>query len=76
MQHNKASAARTQPTYRALGDGSLEVAAFPSYAAPALSQSIGAGVMADLSVVNVKVDEECFAEPQMDWSSNAGVHVL
>ena len=64
------------PTYRALDlgfgftkfskgqyldDGSLEVAAFPSYAAPAIEQSIGAGVLSDLSVVNVKVNDERFA---------------
>lgn len=46
--------------YSDRGDGSLEVAAFPSYAAPAVDYSIGAGVMSDLSVVNISVDGERF----------------
>lgn len=46
--------------YSDRSDGSLEVAAFPSYAAPAVDYSIGAGVMSDLSVVNISVDGERF----------------
>ncbi|WP_041793487.1 ParM/StbA family protein [Rhodoferax ferrireducens] len=66
---------KTPPTFRALDlgfgftkfskghylqDGSLEVSAFPSYAAAAVNFSIGAGVMTDLSIVKVSVDDEHF----------------
>ncbi len=93
IQHNKVTMAKTPPTFRALDlgfgftkfskgqyldDGSLEVAAFPSYAAPALSQSIGAGVMSDLSVVNVKVDDErfCVGEDVRKAADGAGRQML
>ncbi len=44
-----------------LDDGSLEVGAFPSYAAAADDSAIGAGVISDLSLVHVSVDDERFA---------------
>ena len=67
---------KTPPTFRALDlgfvltkfskgeyldDGSLEVGAFPSYAAYADDSAIGADVISDLSLVHVSVDDERFA---------------
>jgi plasmid segregation protein ParM len=44
-----------------LDDETVEVASFPSFAAPAVDYSIGAGVMSELSIVNVAVADERFA---------------
>lgn len=61
-----------------LDDETVEVASFPSYAAPAVDLSIGAGVMTDLSIVNVAVDDERFAvgEDVRNAADGAGRQML